>query len=67
MTGQTGQNENKLLNKKELAAYLNRTVRTIETMIKKGKLPIPVRIINRQREWRQSDIDNFFKPKQTET
>ena len=49
-----------LLTIKEVAAYLNVSVRTLERELSAGTFPQPVRI-GRLRRWRQEDIDQYLE------
>ncbi len=49
--------DDRLLNSKEVAAYLGVDPREVRRMVKEGLLPTPIRLGKRRRRWRKEEID----------
>ncbi|MFJ7565554.1 helix-turn-helix transcriptional regulator [Herminiimonas sp. NPDC097707] len=53
-----GENMNELMGSKQLAKYLGVSMRTLDTLDKKGELPSGFRV-GHLRRWRLEDVENW--------
>jgi predicted DNA-binding transcriptional regulator AlpA len=55
----------KLLNVKKVAELLGMSERTVWRMSGDGTLPVPIKLGNRLRFWRLTDLEDFVQKKRT--